>query len=98
MGRVRERDQAACAHSTEETSMKKLAITFIAIVALASSAFASNAVRISQVYSGGGASTGTPTYNKDYIELFNNSGSPVNIGDWVLEYGSAAGNWGSAAT
>jgi len=36
MGRVCEHSQAARAHSTEETSMKKLAITFIAMLALAS--------------------------------------------------------------
>src|SRR5262249_17909910 len=66
-------------------------------VLLAQSAFASNAVRISQVYGGGGGSTGT--YIKDYVELFNNSGSAVNIGGWSLQYGSAAGSsFGSVAT
>ncbi len=76
--------------------MKKFATTLALVALCASSALAANAVRISQVYGGGGGSTGT--YLKDYVELFNNSGSPVNIGGWVIEYGSATGNWGSAAT
>ena len=78
--------------------MKKVT-TLVATLALgallAQSALAANAVRISQVYGGGGGSTGT--YLHDYVELFNNSGSAVNIGGWALEYGSAAGNWGSSA-
>ncbi len=75
--------------------MKKLATTLALVALCASSALASNAVRISQVYGGGGGSTGT--YLRDYVEIFNNSGSPVNIGGWTLEYGSATGNWGSSA-
>ena len=78
--------------------MKKLVTTFCAVAALAlvaQSAFAANAVRISQAYGGGGGSTGT--YLRDYVEIFNSSGSPVNIGGWSLEYGSATGNWGSSA-
>jgi hypothetical protein len=51
--------------------------------------FAANAVRISQIY-GGGGNTGA-TYSRDYVELFNSSGSPVNIGGWSLQYGSATG-------
>lgn len=83
--------------------MKKLATTFgvLALLALAAApSFASNAVRISQVYGGGGATTlaNAGTYNQDYVELFNNSGVAVNIGGWTIEYGSATGNWGSAAT
>jgi uncharacterized protein len=79
--------------------MKKLVTTFCAVAALAlvaQSAFAANAVRISQVYGGGGGSTGTYLY--DYVELFNSSASPANIGGWAIEYGSATGNWGSATT
>lgn len=75
--------------------MKKVAITMIAMLAIASSAFAANQVRISQVDGGGGGSTGTYIY--DYVELFNSGATPVNIGGWVIEYGSAAGNWGSSA-
>ncbi len=75
--------------------MKRI-VTTLAMLALASTAFAANPVRISQVYGGGGGTTGT--YIKDYVELYNNGNAAVNIGGWVLEYGSAAGNWGSSAT
>jgi hypothetical protein len=72
--------------------MKRTLTPFLAlalVVACAASAMASNAVRISQVYGGGGGSTGVYLY--DYVELFNNSGVAVNIGGWSLQYGSATG-------
>jgi DNA/RNA endonuclease G (NUC1)/uncharacterized protein YjdB len=46
-------------------------------------------VVISQVYGGGGNSGATFTH--DFIELFNNSAAPVNIGGWRVSYASAAG-------
>lgn len=75
--------------------MKKLAtaVFSLALITLASSAFAANAVRISQVYGGGGS--GTAAYTHDYIELFNSSGVAVDISGWSIEYGSATGNWAS---
>jgi len=77
--------------------MKKIATTFALLALCATSAFAANPVRISQVYGGGGGSTGT--YLFDYIELFNASGSAVSIGGWSVQYGSATGtSFGSAAT
>lgn len=69
-----------------------------AALAVASTALAAGAVRISQVYGGGGGSTGT--YIFDYVELFNNSGSNVVVpaGGWALMYGSATGtSFGSTA-
>ncbi len=78
--------------------MKKLAtiLGLAAVLAMAAtSAFAANQVRISQVYGGGGGSTGTYIY--DFIELFNSGSTPVNIGGWTVEYGSATGAWGSSA-
>lgn len=67
--------------------MKRATVLLVALVALAAlPAFASNAVRISQVYGSNGNA-----YNQDYIELFNSSGVPVNIGGWSLQYGSATG-------
>lgn len=73
-----------------------MAFALCATAISAAAAFAANPVRISQVYGGGGGSTGTYLY--DYVELFNNSGSSVNIGGWVLEYGSATGNWASSTS
>jgi len=55
----------------------------------------STAVKISQVYGGGGGSTGV--YQRDYAEIYNSSCNPVDICNWTLEYGSATGNWGSSS-
>jgi len=74
--------------------MKKIAITVLAMLAIASSAFAANQLRISQVYGGGG---GSGYYLFDYVEIYNSGVTPVNIGGWTIEYGSATGNWGSSA-
>ncbi len=41
-----------------------------------------NAVRISQVYGGGGSSV---SYRCDYIELFNGGSSPVNLNGWSIQ-------------
>ncbi len=56
----------------------------------------STTIVISQVYGGGGGSTGT--YLNDYVELFNISGSPQSLNGLALQYGSATGNFGSSAT
>jgi hypothetical protein len=48
-------------------------------------------VVISQVY--GGSSTTAPataSYNNDYVELFNKSGTAVNITGWSLQYSSSS--------
>lgn len=81
--------------------MKKLAtiLGLTAVLAMAAtSAFAANQVRISQAWGGGGSATATATYNVDYVELFNSGNTPVNIGGWTIEYGSATGSWGSTAS
>lgn len=78
--------------------MKKIGIV-LAILVLASQAFAVSAdVRIAQVYSGGGSSSATAAFKKDYVVLFNNAGTDINISNWAVEYASATGTWGSAAT
>ncbi|MBK9471074.1 MAG: lamin tail domain-containing protein [bacterium] len=78
--------------------MKKFAIVLV-ILAMAAPAFAVSAdVRIAQVYPGGGSATATASYKKDYVVLFNATGFDLNIGGYVLEYGSATGSWGSSAT
>jgi predicted extracellular nuclease len=53
---------------------------------------------ISQVYGGGGAATGTPTFNKDFVELKNNSTSAISLAGRSLQYGSSANNYGASAT
>ena len=78
--------------------MKRL-VTLLALSALcAAPAFAASALRISQVYGGGGSATTGPTYNVDYVEIFNSSSTAINLSGYTIEYGSAAGNWGSSAT
>ena len=80
--------------------MKKLATILIAtaLVALtASAAMASNSLRISQVYGGGGSASSGPTYNVDYVEIFNFSATAISLSGYTIEYGSSTGNWGSSA-
>lgn len=55
-----------------------------------------NDLRISQVYGGGGGSTGY--YLNDYVELFNAGASPVSLDGWSLQYGSSTGNFASTGT
>src|SRR6476620_7946239 len=51
---------------------------------------------ISQVYGGGGVSTGT--YLNDYVEIKNVSTSNQSLNGLSIQYGSATGNFGSSAT
>ena len=51
---------------------------------------------INEVY-GGGGNAGAP-FNQDFVELFNNGVTSVNIGGWVLQYGSATGSFTTFAT
>jgi hypothetical protein len=67
--------------------MQKMAITLVALgLVVATTAYASSPVRISQVYGSGGN-----YYACDYVELFNDSDSPVDIGGWSIQYGSSTG-------
>ncbi|MFN8588529.1 MAG: lamin tail domain-containing protein [Candidatus Eisenbacteria bacterium] len=71
--------------------MKKFAtiLGVAALLAMAATTAFAGAVRISACYGGGGNSGAV--YNQDFVELFNASGVPVNIGGWSLQYGSATG-------
>ncbi len=60
------------------------------------SALVSTTIVISQVYGGGGGSTGT--YMFDYVELKNISGTPQSLNGLSLMYGSATGQFGGSAT
>ncbi len=59
---------------------------------------ASTTLVISQVYGGGGATSGTPTYIKDYVEIKNISSTPQSLNGLSLYYGSATGQFASSAT
>ncbi len=66
-----------------------LALAFSPLAVSEANASASGIV-ISQFYGGGGATTGTPTYNRDFIELFNAGSSSVTFtGGWSVQYSSA---------
>lgn len=68
--------------------MRVLAILSAAVLALAfSSAAEARAILISQIYTSGGLDAGPSSpLNTDYLELFNASGSPVDLGGWVLAF------------
>ncbi len=69
---------------------KSLLSLAVGLLCTAASAFGqANHVTISQVY-GAGGNTGA-LYNADYVELFNPTGTTVNIGGWALQYASTAG-------
>lgn len=71
--------------------MKKI-YTLVTIIA---ASFAMNAqVVISQVYGGGG--NAGATYKNDFVELFNRGNTPEDLTGYVLQYATAAGNFGSS--
>lgn len=78
-------------------AVRSTAVPLALALAVASAASAAD-LRISQVYGGGGTTSATATYNKDYIELFNAGSAPISLAGFVVEYGSATGNWGSSAS
>ena len=80
------------------TKLSAPSLSIAALSTLALSGLASADVRISQVYGGGGSTSATATYKKDYVELFNAGSEPVNVSGWVIAYGSAAGNWASSSS
>jgi hypothetical protein len=50
------------------------------------------AISISQVYLAGGPdAVGTSPYATDYVELFNPTGSPVDVSGWLVAYGGNNG-------
>jgi hypothetical protein len=73
--------------------MKKI-FTFLSLLFASVSGFSqSTTLTISQVYGGGGGSTGTYLY--DYVELHNVSAVTQSLTGFSLQYGSATGNFGS---
>ena len=77
--------------------MRKAITVFAALTAcmlVAGSAMAAGqALRVSQVYGGGG--NAGAQFNQDFIEIFNASSLPVDISGWAVEYASASGSWGT---
>jgi hypothetical protein len=78
--------------------MRKTVVTLLALgVFAASTAVAADAVRISQVFGGGGL---TGTFNQDYVELFNSGATDVDLSGWAVEYSSSASTalWGGTGS
>jgi|GEM_PF-2015033 len=55
---------------------------------------AASDVVIAQVYGGGGATLSSPPSKQDYVVLYNRSCDPVDVSNWSIQYGSAAGGSG----
>jgi predicted extracellular nuclease len=70
-----------------------LVVSGAAVIAAAPALAASSTVVITEVY-GGGGNSGAP-YTNDFIELTNNSSSPVDVTGWSIQYASAAGAFGT---
>nr|WP_316641596.1 ExeM/NucH family extracellular endonuclease [uncultured Roseateles sp.] len=64
-------------------------VSLIAAAFAAPAALAAGGMVISQVYGGGGNSGAV--YKNDFIEVFNASGSPINVAGWSVQYTSATG-------
>ncbi len=56
----------------------------------------SSGIVISQVYGGGGATTGSPTFKNDFIELFNRGNAPISLAGMSVQYASSTGNFTQA--
>src|SRR3954452_1446902 len=66
-----------------------LVLSGAAVITASSALAASPTVVITEVY-GGGGNSGAP-YTNDFIELTNNSSSPVDLTGWSIQYASASG-------
>ena len=80
----------------------RLTVAVLALAALvgAGNALAAGNVVISQVYGGGAATTGSPSYKDDYVELFNRGTAAVELAGLSIQYASAsgAGNFGGMSS
>jgi predicted extracellular nuclease len=85
-------------HAATKTPAGRLTILAALLAGLSTNAFAASDVVISQVYSGGGGTGSTTTWKRDFIELFNRSGSVVNLSGMSVQYQSATGTtWQAGA-
>src|SRR3954462_3000349 len=66
-----------------------LAVIALALGAAQPRADSPGIIVISQVYGGGG--NASAPYQRDFIELFNRGGAPVDVSGWGVQYAAAAG-------
>jgi len=69
--------------------MKKIYFFFLASILFVSTSLQAQVV-INEVYGGGGNSGAT--WKNDFIELYNNSSSPVTLAGWSVQYASSTGS------
>jgi predicted extracellular nuclease len=79
--------------------MRNLLAAVCLTAVLAAAGTANAALVLSQIYGGGGATGTTATaFDYDYIELFNNSNTAVNLSGYTVQYASATGTaWTTTA-
>ncbi|HEX6178177.1 MAG TPA: lamin tail domain-containing protein, partial [Thermoanaerobaculia bacterium] len=77
--------------------LSALLLLCVAFATIPANAASPNVV-ISQVYGGGGGTSGPPVYSYDYVEIFNRSADDVPIGGWSVQYGSTTGQFGSSSS
>jgi len=69
--------------------MKKTVIMLCVAVLMAAAGNAHAALVISQIYGGGGATSTTPLYSNDWIQLYNSGPTAINLAGYSLQYASA---------
>jgi predicted extracellular nuclease len=74
----------------------KAVVALAGMLVASGAASAAGAVVVSQVYGGGG--NAGATFTNDFIELHNNSETPVSVDGWSVQYASATGTGNFQAT
>ena len=79
--------------------MRSKAFLFVCAAAIiAASGAAHGQVVVSQLYGGGGSTTGTPVWAHDWVELYNRGTSAVSIAGWSVQYAAGTGTtWNAQA-
>jgi len=66
-----------------------LVVSPLAMIPAANAAPDGSNLVISEVYGGGGATTGSPSYAADFVELYNPTDAPISLSGLSLQYRSA---------
>jgi hypothetical protein len=77
--------------------MKKLVAATALLAALAGAGSAEAALYISEIYGGGGSSAG-PYFTNDYVQLYNDGPSAINLSGYSLHYASPTSTTAFGAT
>ncbi len=69
--------------------MKKIIVAMCATLLLAAGT-ANAELYINQIYGGGGATVAAPLYSNDWVQLYNDGTTAINLSGYSLQYASAA--------